>query len=109
MRLYGLAIVAFLCGNAWTVGLMTRKATSAKRASLLVVSNVVVLLAVAASLWLPPAPAFAAIGILFAALLALDVASPAFSRQPAYYRQMRMVVSTVVVLTYLVAAFRSWS
>ena len=108
MRLYGLAIVAFLCGNAWTVGLMTRRATSAMRIAVLVVSNIGVLLAVAAAVWLPPAATFVVTALLFAGLLALDLSLPAFSRQPAYYRRMRIVISTVVVLTYAVAAVRVW-
>ncbi len=106
LRFYGLAIVAFVCGNAWTVALMGREVSVGVRSAVLIVSNAVVLLAVAASVWSAATTAFAVLALAFAALLMLDLNIPAFPPQPRYYRQMRVLVSTAVVLTYIFAAVR---
>lgn len=106
LRFYGLAIVAFVCGNAWTVSLMHQSIQAGSRIRLLVASNVIVLVAAAAALWLHAAAVFMTYALLFVLLLGLDLKVGAFAPQPPYYRRMRIVVSVAVAATYILAALR---
>lgn len=106
LRFYGLAIIAFVCGNAWSVALMSTEASVGVRSALLLLSNAMVLLAVVVSVWSAATTAFAGFALAFAALLMLDLHVTAFAAQPTYYRHMRILVTSAVVLIYITAAVR---
>ena len=106
LRLYGLAIIAFVCGNAWTVSLMHQSAQAGARVRLLVGSNAIVLVAAAAALWFDNTVVFMTYALLFALLLGLDLKAGPFAPQPPYYRRLRIVVSVAVTATYILAALR---
>lgn len=104
---YSTAIAAFLCGNAWSTALLSRATAPAARRSLLVFSNLIVLVAVGLSM-MPPTPAiFFAMAIVFAVLLLFDLTHSAFYAQPPYYRRMRIRVSIIVVALHFLVAVRT--
>ena len=106
MRVYGLVIVAFVCGNAWTTALMNRHAQPPSRSAILVVSNLLVL-AVAACALLPPGIVPLAVNALaFSILLMMDYRGQVFAPQPPYYRTMRTYVTAAVVGLHLIGMAR---
>tara|TARA_B100000405_G_scaffold292714_1_gene244385 strand:+ start:291 stop:719 length:429 start_codon:yes stop_codon:yes gene_type:complete len=103
LRAYDLGIIAFVSGNAWMAALMNRDAGSSARIPVLFVSNLIVLIAVAAVIWAAPLLLFVINIALFAALLGMDLMLSPFAPQPPYYRTMRCVVTACVIAAHLVA------
>ncbi len=105
LRIYSLAILAFLAGSWWMVGLMNRTAGDHQRRSVLIFSNLVVVIAVSLAVFLPSMPLLLlGYAALFAALLIGEMRLSPFAPQPIYYRRIRALVSVVAMSLHLVAA-----
>ncbi|MDT8409705.1 MAG: DUF3429 domain-containing protein [Wenzhouxiangellaceae bacterium] len=94
---YALLILAFMCGSLWT-GALARPAESPAP---LIASNVLVLAALP-SLLLPLTWAAGWLALLFA-LHGLAEWRWVHVGQPGWYRRLRMMISTAVVLLLLLA------
>ena len=103
---YSLAILAFLAGTSWMVALMNPSTAWSQRKLLLVSTNVCVIAAVSAAIWLAPAQRFSVFAFLFALLLVQERSKSAFAPQPPYYRAMRLTVTCIVVAIHVAAALR---
>ena len=103
---YSLAILAFLCGSWWSTVLITPRLSVGHRLQIIVVSNLLVLLSIGVLMTgLASKVALVIQGGLFLLLLTTERYHPAFIRQPAYYRQLRLVVSLGVAFTHLIAGY----
>ena len=103
-KIYSLSILAFLAGNWWSTALLCRPQTTAQLVLVILLSNFVVLIALAAVLsehYL----ALLVLAFLYLALFTGERLLPAFEKQPRYYSAMRLVVSAVVVLLHILAAW----
>ena len=98
--LYSMAILCFLAGSWWSSALVTRDADEKARMSTVVLSNVIVLLALA-FVYLGNAPGLLGLGALYLALMIGERKLEVFASQPEYYRIMRSMVSVVVVLLHV--------
>ncbi|MEM7543558.1 MAG: DUF3429 family protein [Pseudomonadota bacterium] len=103
---YSLAIIAFLAGNAWSIALLSRAHRLEQRASVLVLSNAVVLVAVALAVTIEGGALFVGFAILFAVLLVAEYRFAVFAARPHYYRNMRLRVTSIAILIHLFAAWR---
>lgn len=104
---YSLAIIAFLAGAWWSATLMNRQVAISQRRMVLVLSNMVVLTAVALAAFSPfDAAIFLGYVFLFAFLLIGEVLLSTFRPQPGYYLHMRRNVSCIAIGLHAVAAFR---
>jgi hypothetical protein len=102
-KIYSLSILAFLAGNWWSTALLYRPQTTAQLVLVILISNFVVLIALAAVLSEHLAALFV-LAFLYLGLLIGERLLPAFEKQPKYYSAMRLVVSAVVVLLHILAA-----
>jgi hypothetical protein len=97
LLIYSLAILCFLAGSWWGLALLMAEVTSRQRGWILVLSNGVVVLAVTATLLLPPRLAVFALGAMYLLLLSGEASIVGLQRQPDYYRNMRLRVSMFAV------------
>ena len=97
---YDLGIIAFLCGNAWSTALLSRTASAGSRTRVLIASNLIVLAAIAAIAFVEPPLLLTINAALFALILAFDLTSKPFERQPRYYRRMRITVTSGVLVLH---------
>jgi hypothetical protein len=97
LLIYSLAILCFLAGSWWGLALLMPQVTSTQRSWILVLSNGVVVLAVALTLLLAPRHAVFALGAMYLLLLSTETSIVGLQRQPAYYRNMRLRVSMFAV------------
>lgn len=88
---YALAIVCFLCGAWWGIALLRR------HPDMLLASNAVVVVAVAAFALMTPASALMALSALLLLTVTIEQLHPMFGAQPPYYARMRMQLTAVAV------------
>lgn len=100
---YALAIFCFLCGAWWGIGLMRQ------RLAPVLLSNVWLLLAVFACVFLPERAALIALAFCLAGLWVLEGKMAVFGRQPLYYRRMRGWLSAVAAVALLLSATRHFA
>lgn len=93
VQIYGAVIAAFLCGTHWAMALL---GTPAMAVRLLLISNALALLAWLGAL-LPARPGFLLLGVVFAALLAVDAVLHWRGLWPAWFWQLRYAITLVVV------------
>jgi len=98
--LYSLAIFCFLCGNWWSVSLLSSAITAPQRVLVLLLSNVLLLVALVLVFLEMPA-SLIGMAVLYAGLVAGESQLAVFARQPAYYCRMRRGVSAAVVLLHI--------
>ncbi|XOV86409.1 MAG: DUF3429 domain-containing protein [Pseudomonadota bacterium] len=105
LNTYSTAIITFLAGTWWGFALMMKNTPPKTRAAILLASNLVVIAAVFLVILAPPGVATFALAAFYPALLAGERLLPGLSRQPAYYRQMRVRVSMVALGTHLLTGW----
>jgi hypothetical protein len=88
---YALAIVCFLCGAWWGIALLRRSP------GMLLASNALVVVAVAAVALLAPASALIVLSALLLLTLTVEQVHPMFIRQPPYYARLRLQLTAVAV------------
>jgi len=103
-KIYSLAILSFLAGNWWSTALLIRWQTMVQITLVIVFSNLVVLIAVAAVFVEHSVPVFVP-AFLYLALLIGERRLPVFAKQPKDYASMRLGVYAVVVLLHLQTAW----
>ncbi len=99
-KAYSLAILTFLAGAWWSTALMHRTATSKQVSTVLLLSNLAVITAVIAVIFLEAA-ALLVLAALFAGLLMGERHFEVFLNQPKYYRHMRTGVTVIVIAFHL--------
>ena len=97
---YSLAISAFLCGSWWGIAL-AKTASNESVWVVLVLSNGLVIVSVAAIVLSAPTVALACQALVFVALCGGEWAIKVLARAPRYYQQMRFGVTAVVVTLHL--------
>lgn len=104
---YSLAIISFLAGAWWSATLMNRQVAALQRRMVLVLSNMIVLTAVALAAFSSfDFAIFLGYAFLFALVLIGETLLSTFRPQPDYYLQMRRNVTGVAIGLHAVAAFR---
>jgi len=103
-KIYSLAILAFLAGNWWSTALLVRSQSLVQLTFVILFSNLVVLIAVAA-VFVEHSVGLFVLALLYFLLLVGERQLPVFVKQPKYYAAMRLGVSTVVVFLHLLAAW----
>ncbi len=105
LNLYSTAIVAFLAGSWWGFALMMKSVSDAERITILLASNLTVILAVGILVFAAPGVTVFALAAFYPALLMGERFVPGLSRQPAYYRKVRIRVSMVALGTHLLTGW----
>ena len=94
---YALAILCFLCGSWWGIGLLRGSAAP------LLWSNALVVLAVAAFSLLPSRAVAGLLSLGLAFSWWFEGWHPVFRRQPPYYRRLRTALTLVALCALLLA------
>ena len=100
--LYSLAILSFLAGSWWATALVSIGPNEAQRLPIVLFSNVLVLIALGLVLWSGPLMLLG-LACLYVVQAICERRFAVFDAQPAYYRTMRSVVTTVVVGLHVLA------
>ena len=94
---YALAIVCFLCGAWWGIALIRRSA------ALLLLSNMLVVLAWLAQVFLSVRLALGVLALILVLVAVIEGNHPLFRPQPRYYRRMRWWLTGVAAVSLSVA------
>ena len=100
LSVYALAIICFLVGIWWGLGLVRRQPSA------LVLSNAVVILAFFGHVGLPTTGFLALCALLFPATVLFERAHQLFRPQPPYYARLREQLTVVATLTLVLAALQ---
>jgi len=90
---YAVAIISFLGGSWWGMALLRRQPR------ILIASNCIVILAWGGAWLLAEGHALLLMSALLVALLLIENKHPMFNPQPRYYRRLRLVLTSIAVLT----------
>ena len=101
-QIYSLAILCFMAGSWWATSLIVGRLVTEKLV-LLLLSNTFVLLSIGVVLF-EVTGAFVVLGVFYGVLLFGESRFATFSRQPIYYRRMRTVVTSIVMILHFLAA-----
>ena len=95
---YSLGILCFLLGTWWGLALVRRYSSA------LLLSNTLFLLAFFSFLLLPLRPYLIIAATLFITLILIERKHPLFQLQPAYYSQLRLMLSVTASVALLAGA-----
>jgi len=104
LKTYSVAIFCFLCGSWWGIVLVRHNVSSIQKVKLLALSNLFVVTAVGVAVLFDDNILFLTLAVGYLSQLGVEGLMNPLSRQPLYYRRMRITLSCTAAACLVIAA-----